>query len=92
MVNVAIEFITTRQLTNKSGEMTGKIQVLKLKEEADALVNYKCPECGFSEKRREAWTEPLVVGKGVNKKFFVVCGKCGHEMRFLKLKKEGKKK
>jgi len=89
---MAIEFITTRMLENKSGEMTGKIRILKLKEEPDALVDYTCPACGFNEKRRETWQEPLVSGKGVNKKFLVVCNKCKHEMRFLKLKKETKKK
>jgi len=87
-----IEFATNRELANKSGELKGKIRILKLKEESDALVDYTCPECGFSERRREAWQEPFVSGSGANKKFLVRCGKCGYEMRFLKLKKEAAKK
>ncbi len=84
---MAIEFVTTREFEN-----SGKARIVKLVEEPDAMIEYTCPSCGFSEKRREAWTEPLVSGTGVNKKFLVKCGKCGHEMSFLKLKKEGKKK
>lgn len=89
---MAIEFITTRELANKAGEAKGKIRIVKLKEQPKALIDYNCPECGFSEKRHELWQEPLVTGKGVNKKFFVRCSKCGNEMHFLKLKKEAKKK
>jgi RNase P subunit RPR2 len=83
---MAIEFITTRELN------PGKVKVVKLKEEPDALVEYTCPKCSFNERRKEAWQEPLVSGKGVNKKFLVKCGKCGHEIKFLRLKKEAKKK
>lgn len=83
---MTIEFITTRELN------PGKVKLVKLKEEPDALVEYTCPECGFNERRKEAWQEPLVTGKGVKKKFLVKCGKCGHEIKFLKLKKEAKKK
>lgn len=89
---MAIEFITTRELTNKSGEVKGKVRIVKLKEQPKALVDYSCPECGFSEKRQELWQEPLVIGEGVKKKFLVRCRKCGNDMRFLKLKKEAKKK
>jgi predicted nucleic-acid-binding Zn-ribbon protein len=81
-----IEFLTTRELN------PGKVKVAKLKEEADAFVEYTCPKCGFSEKRREPWMEPLVSGTGANKKFFVKCSKCGYEIKFLKLKKEAKAK
>lgn len=88
---MAIEFITTRDLENKAGELKGKIKIMKLKEEPDALVEYMCPQCEFSEKRKDAWQEPFVSGTGANKKFLVKCGKCGHEMKFLKLKKESKR-
>jgi len=86
---MAIEFITTRELKGRS---SGRIRILKLKEEADALVDYTCPECGFSERRRVPWREPLVSGSGANKKFFVQCAKCGYGIKLLKLKKEIKKK
>jgi len=88
---MAVEFITTRELKNKSGELKGKVRIMKLQEEPDALVEYTCPECGYSEKKKQAWQEPLVSGTGANKKFLVKCGKCGHEMKFLKLKKEAAK-
>ena len=89
---MAIEFVTTRELTNKAGEIKGKVRIIKLKEQPKALVDYTCPACGFSEKRHELWQEPLVTGKGVKKKFLVRCSKCGNDMRLLKLKKEAKKK
>lgn len=89
---MAIEFITTRELENKAGEFKGKVRIVKLQEEPDALVDYTCPQCGYAEKRKDAWQEPLVSGMGAKKKFLVKCGKCGNEMKFLKLKKEAAKK
>jgi len=89
---MALEFITTRNLEDNSGQVKGKVKIMKLKEEPDALVECTCPQCGFSERRKEAWREPLVSGTGAKKKFHVKCGKCGHEMKFLKLKKETAKK
>lgn len=83
---MALEFVTTRELN------LGKVKIAKMKEETEALVEYVCPKCGNSESRKEAWQEPLVSGVGANKKFTVKCGKCGFEIRFLKLKKEAKKK
>jgi len=85
-----IEFITMREL--EAGAKPGKIRIVKLKEEAEALVEYACPKCGNSESRKEQWQEPLVSGKGANKKFLVRCSKCGYEISFLKLKKETAKK
>lgn len=87
-----IQFITTRPLENSKGEVKGKVRIIKLVDEADATVELTCPECGFSEKRNEAWEEPFVVGEGAKKKFNVVCSKCGFKKRLLKLKKEKKKK
>ena len=86
-----IEFITTRELEDKMGVVRGRVKLMKLLEEPDALVEYVCPACGFSEKRKIAWTEPFVTGTGANKRFIVPCGKCGFEMKFLKLKKEAAK-
>jgi len=88
---MAIEFITTRELQNKSGEMKGSARILKIKEEDKAMVDFTCPECGHSEKREEAWQEPFVIGKGAKKKMNVVCRKCGYSVTILKLKKEMQK-
>lgn len=82
---MAIEFITTREV---SGKAAGKVKIVKLAEEPEAHVEYTCPECGFSEKRREKWSEPLVSGAGANKKFNVTCSKCKSRIKFVKLKKE----
>jgi len=84
---MAIEFVTTRELANKAGKIKGKIRIVKLKEQPEALVDYTCPACGHVEKRKEAWEEPFIIGKGVKKKMNVVCTKCGHKMTILKLKK-----
>lgn len=88
---MTVEFITTRELKNKAGEVKGKVKIMKLAEESDTLVEYTCPECSYTERKKDAWAEPLVSGTGANKKFLVKCGKCGHEMKFLKLKKEAAK-
>jgi len=87
-----LEFITTRELVDKAGVVKGKVKLMKLVEEPDAVVEYVCPMCGFSEKRKIAWAEPFVTGTGANKKFCVTCDKCGFQMKFLKLKKEAAKK
>ncbi|MCX6820964.1 MAG: hypothetical protein NT016_03370 [Candidatus Aenigmarchaeota archaeon] len=86
-----LEFITTRELVDKAGAVKGMVKLMKLVEEPDALVEYVCPMCGFSEKKKVAWAEPFVTGTGANKKFCVQCGKCGFQMKFLKLKKEAAK-
>jgi len=87
-----IEYITTRPLENSKGEIKGKIRIVKLMGEEEATVELTCPQCGFSEKRKEAWQEPFVVGTGIKKKFTVKCGKCGLQIKLLKLKKEKKKR
>jgi hypothetical protein len=86
-----MEYITTRELEDKSGNLKGKVRILKLQEEQEALVDYTCPMCGFSEKGKIRWAEPLVSGTGSNKKFNVKCNKCAFEMKFLKLKKQAAK-
>ena len=89
---MALEYITNRELENSYGQYTGKIKIMKLKEEAEANVEVTCPECGNSEKRKEPWEEPFVSGTGKNQKFNLVCNKCGFNINVLKLKKEVKKK
>jgi predicted RNA-binding Zn-ribbon protein involved in translation (DUF1610 family) len=89
---MGIEYITTRELENSSGEIKGKVRILKLAEEAEAVVEYTCPECGFVEKRKEEWKEPFIEGTGANQKFIFNCKKCGYKIKLMKLKKEVKKK
>ncbi len=85
---MAIEFITTRDLGNKDGEVTGSIRIMKMKGEPEAMVKYRCPECGYEETKKEKWEEPFLTGKGVNKRMTVVCAGCGKKMTILKMKKE----
>ena len=87
-----MEYITTRELENKSGELKGKVRIFKVKEETEANVELTCPECGGAEKRKESWTEPFVTGTGSKQKFNFQCGKCGFNIKMLRLKKEAKKK
>lgn len=84
-----LEYITTRELQGKVG---GKIRIFKLREEAGANIEYTCPECGFSEKRKENWAEPFTQGTGSKQTFSFSCGKCGFKIKLLKLKKEAAKK
>lgn len=92
MIIVALEYITTRELKNSSGEINGKIKIMKLKEESEANVELTCPSCGHAEKRKENWSEPFVEGSGANQKFNVNCTKCGFSIKLMKLKKEVRKK
>ena len=89
---MGIEYITTRELQNSSGQAKGKIRILKLAEETEATVEYTCPECGFSEKKNEGWEEPFIEGSGASQKFNVVCKKCNFKIKLMRLKKEVKKK
>jgi peptide subunit release factor 1 (eRF1) len=86
---MALEYITTRGL---EGKAAGKIIIMKLVEDAQAVVEYTCPECGFSEKTKQDWKEPFVQGTGANQSFHLKCKKCGFEIKLAKLKKEAKKK
>ena len=85
---MAIEFITTRELENKDGEVTGKVRIAKMKEEDKVMVDITCPMCGHSEKREEVWAEPFVTGVKSKKKMYPVCSKCGHKVVVLKLRKQ----
>ncbi len=88
---MAIEFITTRVLENKNKEPAGEIRIFKVKEDDEATVKYKCPECGHEETRKEKWEEPFLTGTGAKKKLNVVCSGCGNKMTLLKLSKQIKK-
>ncbi|MCD6402919.1 MAG: hypothetical protein J7K98_01160 [Candidatus Aenigmarchaeota archaeon] len=76
-----IRYITTRDLKNSKGEVTGKIRVLVLKDSDEAMVSYTCPECGYTEKTTKKWKRP----------FSVRCSNCGYLIRVPRLKNEIKK-
>ena len=86
---MTLEYITTRELEGKNA---GKIRIVKMKEDEFAQIDFTCPECGKNNKRNEKWFEPFVQGEGANQKFFVTCSQCKTAQKFLKLKKEVKKK
>ena len=88
---MALEYITTREIANKEGEVKGKIKIMKLKEDADAMLEITCPNCGKSDKRKEAWTEPFTTGEKKNRKFLVSCNGCGFKAKLLNLQKQAKK-
>lgn len=89
---MTLEYITMREVENSRGEAKGKVRIMKMKEDAHAMVDITCPECGFNEKRKEAWTEPFVTGLKAKQAFFLKCGKCSFGVKMLKLKKEAAKK
>jgi ssDNA-binding Zn-finger/Zn-ribbon topoisomerase 1 len=78
---MAIEYITTRNLENSSGKITGKIRIIKNKGESKANVEYICPECNFTENKKEVWKKP----------FSIRCSKCGYLIKVPSLRTEIKK-
>ena len=78
---MAIEYITTRELKNKNGQIAGKIRVLKLKENTKATIDFTCPNCRVSDRRESEFKLP----------FLMECSKCGHPIKLIQLKKEMKK-
>jgi len=76
-----IAYITTRDLQNSHGQITGRIRIILLKGESQADVDLKCPECQFSEKRKEEWKKP----------FSTKCNKCGFLIKVISLRQEIKK-
>lgn len=89
---MTIEYITTRELENSVGELKGKIRIFKSKEDAEAIIEFTCPQCGSSEKKQQQWSEPFLEGAGANLKFNIRCSKCNYSFKMLKLKREIKKK
>jgi len=88
---MAIEFITTQEIKDRSGEVKGKIKIIKVKEEENAMVDFTCPKCGHQEKSEQPWCEPFVIGEKMNRQLFPKCNKCGHIEKVVKLKKAAKK-
>ena len=86
---MTLEYITTRDL---EGKVPGKIRIAKMKEDDFAQIDFTCPECGKNEKKNEKWNDSFVEGEGSKTKFFVTCSSCKVTQKFLKLKKEVKKK
>jgi ssDNA-binding Zn-finger/Zn-ribbon topoisomerase 1 len=78
---MAIEYITTRNLENSLGKITGKIRIIKFKEESEANIEYTCPECNFTENKKEVWKKP----------FSIKCSKCGYLIKVPSLRAEIKK-
>jgi Zn ribbon nucleic-acid-binding protein len=89
---MVLEYITTRDLENKSGQIKGKLRIMKMKESSKATVDFICPECSKSEKVEKEWKEPFVEGSGANQKFNLNCNECGYSQKIMKLKKKEKKK
>ena len=77
-----IGYITTRELENSSGRVSGKIRVVVPKGENVADIILTCPECGAVQSRKEEWKLP----------FSTNCEKCGFQIRIENLRREIKKK
>ncbi|MFH0890347.1 MAG: hypothetical protein V1836_04395 [Candidatus Aenigmatarchaeota archaeon] len=76
-----VRYLTSRELTNDKGEMTGSIKVLVPKDTNTAKVKYVCPMCLKSEETTEEWKKP----------FSIKCKFCGYTMKLLKLLAQFKK-
>ncbi len=79
---MAIEYITSREIEDSNGNVIGKVRVIKLKENPNASVSYKCPHCGFEEKKEVEWKKP----------FSFKCSKCNKTIRVPSLRRLIKKK
>jgi len=86
-----IEYITTRNLENSKGEVKGRVRILKLIGEEEAIVEFTCPECSSVENRKESWIEPFAIGTGAKQIFNIKCRKCEFSVKLLKLKREMKR-
>ncbi|MBI1972340.1 MAG: hypothetical protein HYS53_03495 [Candidatus Aenigmarchaeota archaeon] len=73
--------MTSRELQNAVGKVTGMIKVLVPKDSNDAKVKYVCPMCLKGKDTVEEWKKP----------FSVKCGFCGHNMKLPKLLAQFKK-
>ncbi len=74
-------FVTNRVVANKNGEEKGRVKAYVPADSNTVYINYKCPECEFSEKTEQEWKRP----------FNVKCSKCGYVMRIPRLKDQIKK-
>lgn len=76
-----VRYLTTRELTNADGKVTGMIKVLVHKDSNNAKVKYTCPVCLKSAETTEEWKKP----------FSVKCKFCGYNMKLVKLLAQFKK-
>ncbi|MBI3413017.1 MAG: hypothetical protein HY051_02990 [Candidatus Aenigmarchaeota archaeon] len=76
-----VKYLTTRELQNDEGKVTGMIKVLVPKDSNDAKVKYVCPMCVKGAETTEEWKKP----------FSVKCGFCGHTMKLSNLLAQFKK-
>ena len=76
-----VKYLTTRELQNDKGEVTGMIKVFVPKDSNNAKVKYTCPMCLKGAETTEEWKKP----------FAVKCKFCGHNMKLVKLLAQFKK-
>ena len=76
-----VSYVTTRSLENSKGEVKGRIRIIVYKGENEANIEYTCPECGFSEKKKEIWKKP----------FRTKCSNCGYSIKVTSLRAEIKR-
>ncbi|MBI2085278.1 MAG: hypothetical protein HYT71_02060 [Candidatus Aenigmarchaeota archaeon] len=76
-----VRYLTSRELQNDQGKVTGMIKVLVPKDSNDAKVKYVCPMCLKGEDTTAEWKKP----------FAVECKFCGHKMKLSKLLAQFKK-
>jgi len=76
-----VRYLTTRELQNAEGKVTGMIKVLVPKDSNNAKVKYTCPMCLKGAETTEEWKKP----------FSVKCKFCSHTMKLPKLLAQFKK-
>lgn len=87
---MVLEYITNREIADKSGDVRGRVKIMKVREEPDATVELTCPSCGKVERKKEPWKAPFVTGEKKDKKFLVGC-KCGFNAVIINLERQAKK-
>ena len=70
---------TNRILRDEKGREKGRIRVLV--HTSIAMVEYKCPACGYEGYQEKQWKRP----------FSVKCEKCGHLIRVPRMRDEFKR-
>ncbi|MBI4177246.1 MAG: hypothetical protein HY516_02665 [Candidatus Aenigmarchaeota archaeon] len=76
-----VRYLTTRELRNDQGKITGMIKVLVPKDSNNAKVKYVCPMCLKEAETAEEWKKPFAVN----------CKFCGYKIKLPKLMAQFKK-
>ncbi len=76
-----VRYLTTRELANDKGEVTGMIKVLVPKDTNTAKVKYTCPMCLKGEETTAEWKKP----------FSIKCKFCDYTIKLPKLLAQFKK-